>query len=96
VKISFDKNRCTACGLCELACSFHHFKSFLPDKASISVCMDRKGRLEITTLPTCDLCKNEEMPMCVEFCPTGAVKLINKSGEGLKTLRNQLDKWAVK
>jgi Fe-S-cluster-containing dehydrogenase component len=74
MKILFDKHRCTACGLCELACSFHHSKSFLPDKASIVICMDRKGHIEIKTLPTCDFCKNEDMPMCVEFCPTGAIK----------------------
>ncbi|MFO8164650.1 MAG: hypothetical protein ACQEQO_03655 [Thermodesulfobacteriota bacterium] len=86
MKILFDKHRCTACGLCELACSFHHSKSFLPDKASIVICMDRKGHIEIKTLPTCDFCTNEEIPMCMDFCPTGAIKLKNKIRERPKNI----------
>ena len=97
MKLTFDEKRCTACGLCELACSFHHLKSFLPDRASIHIDTDRKGRIELTTLPTCDLCKSENGPLCAEFCPTEAIQWKNQSSNnGLKTSRNQLDNQVTK
>jgi Fe-S-cluster-containing hydrogenase component 2 len=49
--------------------------------------MDRKGHIEMTTRPTCDFCKDEDMPQCVEFCPTGAIKLKSQIRRGLENIK---------
>lgn len=76
MEISVNKGKCTGCLSCELACSFHHTKEFSLENASIRICFDSEGGLGINVLPTCDMCIKEKVPLCMEFCPSGAIKLI--------------------
>ena len=63
---------CTGCRTCEIACSFHHNKSFDPARSSIQVELDKDtGNISINFDSTCDGCSNEEELMCSLFCPRG-------------------------
>lgn len=78
--------RCTACNLCVLACSFHHEGSFGRRSTSISILKDEdEGRVDIVIHGedtsehlACDECRNEHRPLCVDWCPTGALFLLEK------------------
>ena len=76
MKISVNKEKCIGCLTCELACSFHHTKEFSLQNASIRMDFDSEGGIRVAILPTCDLCLNEKVPLCMEFCPAGAVRVI--------------------
>lgn len=76
MKISIDPQRCKGCLSCELACSFHHKKMFCLDESSINITFDSDYGLHIDVLNTCDLCMDEEMPLCMEFCPAMAIKIV--------------------
>ncbi|MDP6692013.1 MAG: hypothetical protein QF384_21150 [Alphaproteobacteria bacterium] len=75
--------RCGACNLCVLACSFHHEGSFGRRNASIDIIKDeREGEVEIVIFDEardgrkpCDGCANEERPLCVQWCPVGALAI---------------------
>jgi len=63
-------DRCTGCRSCEIACSFHHTRSFDPAKSSIQVRLDKNtGVVSIDFDSTCDACSNEKEPLCSLFCP---------------------------
>ena len=74
--------RCTGCRNCELVCSFHHQRKFDRNLSSVMVeRKEREGEFKIEILPenngghlACDLCANEEFPLCVKFCPTQALR----------------------
>lgn len=83
-KIVIHSDRCTGCRSCEMACSFHHTKKFSPSFSSIEVYRNEENgifKLRIyTTKDTkervaCDLCKNEEEPLCIKYCTTKALEL---------------------
>jgi Fe-S-cluster-containing dehydrogenase component len=78
MRMSVDITRCVACSICELACSFHHTKEFLPENASIRICLAEKGHLDFVFSSTCDFCSNEEIPLCMEFCPSKAIIVTGK------------------
>jgi carbon-monoxide dehydrogenase iron sulfur subunit len=80
MKISIDPQKCKGCLYCELACSFHHANEFLPDKSSIKIGFDNDYGLSVAILNTCDLCSEEEIPLCMEFCPVKAVKITKAKG----------------
>jgi Fe-S-cluster-containing dehydrogenase component len=65
--------------VCNLACSFHHTRAFFPEQSSIHITADGKGIIQTMVLPSCDLCANETRPLCLEFCPVGAVSLQGKT-----------------
>ena len=75
MKIFVDGKKCTGCLACELACSFHRRKEFSLENASIRIYSDKQCGLHINVLTTCDLCLREKIPLCIEFCPLGAIKL---------------------
>jgi len=65
-------DHCAGCRTCEIACSFHHTKSFDPISSSIQVKLDKTtGAMSITLHSTCDGCSKEEEPLCSVFCPRG-------------------------
>lgn len=67
-------DRCTGCRTCEIACSFHHNKSFDPAKSSIQVGLDKNtGVVSINFDSTCDACSNEKEPLCSLFCTRGVL-----------------------
>ncbi len=75
--------RCGACNLCVLACAFHHDGAFGRRNASIDIIKDeREGEVEIVIFDEardgrkpCDGCANEERPLCVQWCPVGALSI---------------------
>jgi len=66
--IEIDATKCTGCHLCELACSFKHFKVFNPEYARIRVFTDdASAHKEHIT------CKQCNPAPCLEACPAGAI-----------------------
>ena len=71
--VNYDK--CTGCGLCELACSFHHENIFAPSLSRIVVL--RRYMQGIFIPLNCAQC---EEPMCEQTCPLGAVSRNSDTG----------------
>lgn len=73
--------RCGACHLCVLACSYHHVGAFGRRFSSIRILKDEaQGEVEIAIAavgdgggPACDACPDEAMPLCISWCPVGAL-----------------------
>lgn len=80
MRIARNTEACVGCRLCELACSFHHTRGFSPEASSIRVSMDNQnGEIRLSIDSTCDLCKGEDRPLCIEYCLYGALKESVKS-----------------
>ena len=68
--------KCTGCRSCELACSFHKTATFNPVQSSIQVFRDNSvGLMSVVLDNYCDLCVNEEEPLCICFCATNVLNL---------------------
>ena len=77
VLLYMDTSRCTGCRSCELACSYHHIKAFNPYFSSIKIYRDSQdAHIEYTFLDTCDLCKTDKFPACVDACSPGALCML--------------------
>jgi Fe-S-cluster-containing hydrogenase component 2 len=75
--VEVNPQKCIGCYCCTLACSFHHTRTFFPEDSSIDISFDGKGAIHTKVLPSCDLCLKEKRPLCIEFCPVGAVSLLD-------------------
>lgn len=74
-------SQCTGCKICELVCSFSHYKIFNPSLSRIRV---TAREFELIEFPvTCRLCYE---PPCQKVCPTQALSRNNHLGV------NQVDK----
>lgn len=92
----FETKDCTGCRTCEMACSYHHTKTFRPNVSSIEVISKPEqlgfslsfyrdsghGRI------ACDGCQGQGEPLCVKYCPVVArdelfmiVRRFKKSGD---------------
>lgn len=60
--------RCTACRLCELACTFHHDGEFHPLRARLTVGIFPEENVYVPIV--CEQC---EVAACQEACPAGAI-----------------------
>jgi len=76
--IKVDLSRCVGCRSCELACSYHHRKVFLPEISSIHIYFDSQYNIDVSILDSCD-CKSN--PPCVKICPTKAILFVTKKIE---------------
>ena len=74
--VLFEMASCGGCRTCELACSFHHTQEFIPSVSSLKVLDKENGpgyRVLLVressgeSIP-CDLCKNLDVPLCMEYC----------------------------
>jgi len=75
-KIVADSHICSGCRTCELACSHHRARIFSPEISSVRVSKNSAtGEIVIQIRSTCDLCENEQAPLCVKFCAYDALKL---------------------
>jgi len=72
LKITVDESTCVGCRICELACSFARRKDFAPGEACIQVLLNDDGCLAIEIASDCAACIS---PLCVRFCPVGAIAL---------------------
>lgn len=78
MKIIRNENLCFYCKSCQLACSFHHTHSFWPEKSNIKVFRNpQSGETEWGIDSTCDLCLEEEIPLCVKYCTYKALNVID-------------------
>lgn len=76
LRIWMDPHLCRGCLACELACSYHMsgHKAFNPALSSTRVVRNNDdGTINMTIYDTCDLCVNEDMPLCVKYCQFGAI-----------------------
>lgn len=65
---------CTGCRACEVACSYHHTKAFNPQQSSVRILRNNaNGKIAYSLAESCDLCKGEKIPMCVDFCAPRAI-----------------------
>jgi len=77
MKIIVDIDLCYGCKSCQLACSFHHTKSFWPDKSNINVSRNfQTGIIKWHINSTCDGCIDEEEPLCIKYCVYKAIKVV--------------------
>lgn len=80
MRILTNAEACYGCRICELACSFHHERAFSPEASSIRISRDNQnGEIGLSIDSTCDLCKGEAQPLCVEYCIYGALKEVEYS-----------------
>jgi Fe-S-cluster-containing hydrogenase component 2 len=81
-QITLVEPRCTACGICELICTFHHTGAFGRAVSSIRALKNAaRGEVDLSISETgengrigCDGCGDEALPLCVRWCPVGAVQ----------------------
>ena len=75
LKIWLYPKQCRGCLRCELACSYHQsgHKMFNPRLSSTRVTRNNDNKeISMVLDETCDLCENEEHPLCVKSCVFGA------------------------
>jgi Fe-S-cluster-containing dehydrogenase component len=66
---------CTTCRACEVACHFHHTRTFGAAASSVEIRYDADtAAVEILLYPTCDGCIDESSPFCARFCAPGAIR----------------------
>ena len=67
---------CTACRACVIACHFHHTRLFGTTESSIHITFDADtADLVLQIDDTCDLCADEDQPLCVQVCVPAAITL---------------------
>ncbi len=82
--IRIDTAICAACRICELGCSYHHTGAFAPRRASIRIhklaaeaaVQAQVFRVTADGRLACDGCPDRNVPICAEWCPTGAISVL--------------------
>ena len=64
--VSYDEKRCGSCYMCVMSCPYGILKQ------------DDRTKQDIIK---CDLCKEEDIPLCVYNCPSGALELQSEEVE---------------
>ena len=73
--IWIDPRKCKGCLRCETACSFHNSRHavFQPSISSTRVSRSNENKnITISIDDSCDMCEDEERPLCVKACVFGA------------------------
>ena len=65
------EEKCSGCRLCELTCSLIHTMESNPSRARIHVVNKGHG------LYVPNICVHCDEPVCIEHCPTGAIRVDN-------------------
>jgi len=82
MRIIRNSELCSGCQTCQLACSFHHTKTFWPERSSIAVSRNpQDGTIKWRIKPTCDKCVGEDEPLCVKYCMYGALQVLNENAK---------------
>jgi Fe-S-cluster-containing hydrogenase component 2 len=78
--IQWNRDRCYACRMCQLVCSFHHTGRFWPDKSSIDVYRKpTEGTIVWRIEDSCDHCQDEPEPLCVTHCKYAALRFAEEA-----------------
>jgi|WetSurMetagenome_2_1015567.scaffolds.fasta_scaffold302588_2 Fe-S-cluster-containing dehydrogenase component len=73
--LEIDSALCTVCRACEVACHFHHTRTFGASATSVEIRYNAaNGDVEILFLGSCDGCTQETGPFCARFCAPGAIR----------------------
>lgn len=72
--VSLDPDKCTSCGICELACSANKEGGFNPTLSRIKIVKISMSRTKA------DVCRHCEDHPCVDSCPTSALSQDEKTG----------------
>ena len=72
--LSFAREKCVNCKLCEEVCSFRLTNSVYPSVAAIQIGRD-EGKWGTPFAKVCDLCEGLEEAACVAICPDEALAL---------------------
>ncbi|MEO0199238.1 MAG: 4Fe-4S dicluster domain-containing protein [candidate division WOR-3 bacterium] len=70
--LSVNVEKCTGCKLCEMACSYGHFKVFSSGKSAVRIV---RGKNFYMFYP--NVCLQCQDAFCVRACPTSALSLEN-------------------
>jgi len=73
--IDFDYHKCTGCKVCELICSFHHYKFFSTSFSRIHVFNDI-----FFGHNKANYCLQCTTPQCCIICPIKAISIDKKTG----------------
>jgi Fe-S-cluster-containing hydrogenase component 2 len=73
--LKLDPNKCTGCVQCEMACAYHHHKTFNTGRSRIKIfSFEREGRKVPYTCTQCD------DAWCLNACPVEAIVRDAKTG----------------
>jgi len=72
--LSFAREKCVDCKICENVCSFRLCNAINPTVAAIRIGRD-EGRWGTPFAMVCDLCKGQDTQECIAVCPEDALKL---------------------
>lgn len=73
-RLLVDTERCSGCGTCELACSYHQAGNFSTNFSSVHVDRNhRTAQIQFTLESTCDSCLGEPTPLCIKYCLYDAI-----------------------
>lgn len=67
---------CNGCRSCEMWCSWVHTQEFGPNRGLIKIAKDSEGAFDAPLIDcngACPYPMEQEVPLCVEMCPTGAI-----------------------
>lgn len=75
--VIIDSSKCTACRMCEVACSLRNSSECNPERSRIrAIIKETDGRINVVP-STCMQC---ETAMCMHVCPTQAIQRNSETG----------------
>ncbi len=79
-KLTVDEKKCTACQACQMVCAYHLTGSFSLENSCISIKLDNAdGTIQMSLdEERCDMCENEDMPLCLKYCPPKAIRIARR------------------
>jgi ferredoxin len=87
----FYAEKCVACKICELVCSYHVTREYNPKKSFIKILSNDEFCVFIATLSVgCDQCG-----LCIKACPTHALQFVNSQEAALLRKKNKIGVFPV-
>ena len=75
--VIIDSSKCTACRMCEVACSLRNSEECNPERSRIrAIIKENDGRINVVP-STCMQC---ETAMCMHVCPNNAIQRNSETG----------------
>jgi anaerobic carbon-monoxide dehydrogenase iron sulfur subunit len=69
-----DPEKCSGCRTCEVVCSLFHHGEVNPDRSCIRIVKWEEKGLDVPVV-----CQHCEIPVCMENCPSGALRRDEKT-----------------